>query len=193
MGQCVSKEENEINATRTNMTTSTSSSALEREEVRDRFFTTTTSTAIAAANELTSEYARLQLIKKERLKERTLSEHEKLETIADQLIKIDREKKDLEIQKKQMRDAQKSLSRAKIGGERTQQTTMKKKNEDDELTSESASDYTVFVQQSSPEPMKNLGTPVHIATNERRNHDNDNDKETVMIAPGKSKLGGIES
>ena len=53
---------------------------------------------------ITSEYARLQTIKKERAKQRTRSECEKLDEIADALATIEKEKKELSNARRHLRD-----------------------------------------------------------------------------------------
>ena len=53
---------------------------------------------------MSSEYARLQTIKKERAKQRTRSECEKLDEIADTLATIEKEKKELSNARRHLRD-----------------------------------------------------------------------------------------
>jgi hypothetical protein len=53
---------------------------------------------------MSSEYARLQTIKKERAKQRTRSECEKLDEIADALATIEKEKKELSNARRHLRD-----------------------------------------------------------------------------------------
>ncbi len=53
---------------------------------------------------MSSEYARLQTIKKERAKQRTRSECEKLDQIADTLATIEKEKKELSNARRHLRD-----------------------------------------------------------------------------------------
>ena len=53
---------------------------------------------------MSSEYSRLQTIKRERARQRTLSECEKLDVIADALANIEREKKELANARRHLRD-----------------------------------------------------------------------------------------
>ena len=66
---------------------------------------------------MTSEYARLQTIKRERAKQRTLSECEKLDVIADTLATIEREKKELANARRHIRDMNRAARAAKEGND----------------------------------------------------------------------------
>ena len=66
---------------------------------------------------MTSEYARLQTIKRERAKQRTLSECEKLDVIADTLATIEREKKELANARRHIRDMNRAAKAAKEGND----------------------------------------------------------------------------
>lgn len=61
---------------------------------------------------MTSEYSRLQTIKRERARQRTLSECEKLDVIADALANIEREKKELANARRHLRDMNRAAKAA---------------------------------------------------------------------------------
>lgn len=61
---------------------------------------------------MSSEYSRLQTIKRERAKQRTLSECEKLDVIADALANIEREKKELANARRHLRDMNRAAKAA---------------------------------------------------------------------------------
>jgi len=61
---------------------------------------------------MSSEYLRLQTIKRERAKQRTLSECEKLDVIADALANIEREKKELANARRHLRDMNRAAKAA---------------------------------------------------------------------------------
>ena len=61
---------------------------------------------------MSSEYSRLQTIKRERARQRTLSECEKLDVIADALANIEREKKELANARRHLRDMNRAAKAA---------------------------------------------------------------------------------
>ena len=61
---------------------------------------------------MSSEYSRLQTIKRERARQRTLSECEKLDVIADGLANIEREKKELANARRHLRDMNRAAKAA---------------------------------------------------------------------------------
>ena len=61
---------------------------------------------------MSSEYSRLQTIKRERARQRTLSECEKLDVIADALANIEREKKELANARRYLRDMNRAAKAA---------------------------------------------------------------------------------
>ena len=61
---------------------------------------------------MSSEYSRLQTIKRERARQRTLSECEKLDVIADALANIEREKKELANARRHLRDMSRAAKAA---------------------------------------------------------------------------------